>query len=432
MNLSSNITHCSPLRHYSLHETLGAGSFAKVKRATHLLTDQPIAIKILTHGKPGTFNDISRISREVHIMQQLHHPNIVQLYEVSIKQVVEEQDKTFLAMEYLKGGDLLKYVISQQRLQEPEAFRMFRQLVSGVGYLHGLGVSHRDLKPANLLLTARKDLKIADFGLSAEDSIKTLETRCGSPCFTAPEVINGTAYDGRKVDIWGLGIVLYIMLVGRLPFEDENKPGLFRKICAGRYILPSFVSQNARNLLKRMLVVEAKDRATLAEIQKHPWLAKTDQTSNCSKRKHTIDYSVLAEAQSLGFTHKELLEGLERNIKNPATATYHILLNKHLQENDTIELLRTNRTSSRRAETPLLGRRRKTFTRQTPEPVSSLSPLRSPKPLDRKETSFIRWKPSLRAISQSRGIITKRLLPDSQRPTVGFLRRRCYREPIAV
>lgn len=334
-------------------------------------------------------------------------------------------------MEYVKGGDLLKYVISQQRLQEPEACHMFRQLVCGIGYLHGLGMSHRDLKPANLLLTDRKELKIADFGLSAEDSITTLETRCGSPCFTAPEVITGMAYDGRKVDIWGLGIVLYIMLVGRLPFEDENKPSLFRKICTGRYGLPSFVSQKARNLLKILLVVEAKDRATLSDVQKHPWLAKTDQIA--SKTKQIIDYSVLAEAVALGFTHKEVQEGLVRNIKNSATATYHILLNKHIHENDTINLLfRTNRASPKRAQTPSLCRKRKTYIRHTPEPVISLSPLHSPKLIERKETSVLRWKPSLRAISQSRGVVAKRLLPDSQRPTVGFLHRRCYKEPIAV
>lgn len=163
-------------------------------------------------------------------MRPLDHPNVVQLYEVGTRQVIETYGKTYIVMEYLDGGDLLNYVVAQQRLQEPEAGRLFRQLVSGLRYLHSLGVSHRDLKPSNLLLTTRKDLKIADFGLSAEGSMEMLETRCGSPCFAAPEVIGGAPYDGRKVDIWGLGIVLYIMLVGRLPFEDDNKACLFRKI----------------------------------------------------------------------------------------------------------------------------------------------------------------------------------------------------------
>lgn len=410
MHLSPGFGQLRPLHHYSLHATLGAGNFAKVKLATHLPTGQPVAIKILSH------HDVSRVYTEVQVMQSLDHPHVVQLYEVETRQVVEGHKKTFLVMEYLDGGDLLKYVAAQQRLQEPEARRLFRQLMSGLEYLHSLGVSHRDLKPANLLLNARKDLKIADFGLSAAGSMDTLETRCGSPCFTAPEVIGGLPYDGRKVDIWGLGIVLYIMLVGRLPFEDDNKAGLFRKICAGKYSLPVHVSVSARDLLKRTLTVEARDRATVAEIQKHAWLAGIEPAKSLSRKaKCAIDYSVFAETQALGFTYKELLEGLERKVKNAATATYHILRNKHSQE-DTVELLNLNRTLHKRSASPLLVRRRNASIRPSPEPS-----LRSPKSLDRKPTLFTRKTPSLRPLSQCRG-----RLPDTKRPTATLLRRRIY------
>lgn len=429
MDLSSDFSS-ELLRNYHLHETLGAGNFAKVKRATHLLTDETVAVKIISQGKTGLANDAARITREVEILRKLNHPNVVPLYEVGSKQVITVHSKTFLVMEYLKGGDLLSYIAARQRLQEPEALRLFRQLVSGVGYLHGLGVSHRDLKPANLLLTAHKDLKIADFGLSAEGSMEALETRCGSPCFTAPEVITGVTYDGRKVDIWGLGVVLYIMLVGRLPFEDDNKPGLFRKICAGRYSLPVCISQNAKDLLRRMLTVDAKNRASLAEVKKHPWLASTELPRRTVKARHAIDYSVFAEAEALGFSHKTLLEGLEQNLKNAATATYQILLNRRTKAEDTLELLRSNRSHLKRSETPFLARRRNTSMRPTPEPIPSRSPLHSPKALDRKDTIFLHRMTPLRPVSQWKS--NKRSLGETQRPTVCLLRRRIHRDPTPV
>ena len=423
----------TPLRNYRLQGTIGIGNFAKVKLATHLPTTELVAVKVITHGEAcSPYYNASRISREVDIMRKLDHSSIVQLYEVGTKQVMEACEKTYLVMEYMKGGDLLSYVSAQQRLSESEACRLFRQLVSGVGYLHGLGVSHRDIKPTNLLLTAHKDLKITDFGLSAEGSIEALETRCGSPCFTAPEIISGTVYDGRKVDIWGMGIVLYIMLVGKLPFEDDSKAGLFRKICAGWYPLPVFLSQKAKELLKRMLVVEAKDRATLAEVRKHAWLAAADLPNRKISRKHTIDYAVFSEAQSLGFSHKELLEGLEMNLKNAATATYHILLNRYIPEECTVKLLRNNHL--KRSATPILIRRENTSTRVTPEPlIPSLSPLRSPKPLNRNETLFRRRLGPLPLRSTSRGTCgNKRSLPETQRPTVCSLRRRAHRDITAL
>ena len=422
MHLSPDFSSSEPLRHYRLHETLGAGNFAKVKRATHLLTAEAVAVKIISHGKTGLPNDKARISREVEIMRKLNHPNVVPLYDVGPRQVVTVHSQTYLVMEYLQGGDLLSYVAARQRLQESEACRLFQQLVSGVGYLHGLGVSHRDLKPSNLLLTTRKDVKIADFGLSAEGRMEALETRCGSPCFTAPEVITGMTYDGRKVDIWGLGVVLYVMLVGELPFEDDNKAGLFRKICTGRYTLPACVSQSAKDLLRRMLVVEAKGRATLAEVRKHPWLAVAELPKRTVQARHAIDSSVFSEAQALGFSHKALLEGLELNLKNAATATYQLLLNRRTQADDIVELLRTNRSHLKRSETHFLVRRRNTASRPTPEPIPSLSP----KPLDRKDTVFLHRMALLRPVSQWRS--NKRT--ETQRPTVCLLR--LHRAPTPV
>jgi len=202
--------------HYILGKALGEGTFGKVKLGTHILSGEKVAVKVLEKSKIKDKKDVERISREIKILNQLHHPNVVQIYEI-----IETEKDLFLVMEYASGGELFDLIVQNQRLKERTASKYFQELVAGVHYIHKLGVCHRDLKPENLLIDFDKSLKIVDFGLSnTYEKGQTLKTACGSPCYAAPEMIAGNRYHGLKSDLWSCGVVLYAMLCGYLPFED--------------------------------------------------------------------------------------------------------------------------------------------------------------------------------------------------------------------
>ena len=176
-----------------------------------------------------------------------------------------------MVLEYA-GGELFDYIVQHGRMKEAEARRFFQQMLCAVEYCHRHKIVHRDLKPENLLLDENLNVKIADFGLS---NIMTdgnfLKTSCGSPNYAAPEVIGGKLYAGPEVDVWSCGVILYVLLVGRLPFDDEHIPSLFAKIARGTYVVPTWMSPGAAGLIKKMLVVNPVQRATIAEIRQDPW-----------------------------------------------------------------------------------------------------------------------------------------------------------------
>jgi len=175
-------------------------------------------------------------------------------------------------MEYACGKELFEHIVSKSRLPETEACRIFQQLISGIEYLHKLKIVHRDLKPENLLLDHKKEIKIADFGLSnVYQNQEMLKTACGSPAYAAPEMLMGKPYYGVKVDIWSSGVILYAMICGYLPFEDKNNDLLYRKITEGKFSFPSFVSESAKDLIRKILNVHPEKRFKFAEIVAHPW-----------------------------------------------------------------------------------------------------------------------------------------------------------------
>lgn len=223
------------LSNYRLGKTLGIGSFGKVKVAEHILTGHKVAIKILNRKKIRQMDMEDKVRREIKILRLFMHPHIIRLYEV-----IETAHDIYVVMEYVKSGELFDYIVEKGRLMEDEARRFFQQIVSGVEYCHRNMVVHRDLKPENLLLDSRMNVKIADFGLSnvMRDG-HFLKTSCGSPNYAAPEVISGRLYAGPEVDVWSCGVILYALLCGSLPFDDENIPNLFKKIKGGIYTLPS-------------------------------------------------------------------------------------------------------------------------------------------------------------------------------------------------
>ncbi|CAJ0565972.1 unnamed protein product, partial [Mesorhabditis spiculigera] len=256
--------------HYVLKDTLGVGTFGKVKVGIHEVTGYKVAVKILNRQKIKTLDVVGKIRREIQNLSLFRHPHIIRLY-----QVISTPTDIFMIMEYVSGGELFEYIVKNGRLRVPEARRFFQQIISGVDYCHRHMVVHRDLKPENLLLDEHRNVKIADFGLS---NIMTdgdfLRTSCGSPNYAAPEVISGKLYAGPEVDVWSCGVILYALLCGTLPFDDEHVPTLFRKIKAGVFPIPDYLEKQPVHLLTHMLQVDPMKRATIKQVIAHDWFQK--------------------------------------------------------------------------------------------------------------------------------------------------------------
>ncbi len=257
------------LGQYNVVKTLGEGSFGKVKLAVHSATGQKVALKIINRETLSNLDTSARVEREIQYLKLLRHPHIIKLYEV-----ITTATDIIMVIEYA-GGELFDYIVRRGKMTEEEARRFFQQIISAVEYCHRHKIVHRDLKPENLLLDEFLNVKIADFGLS---NIMTdgnfLKTSCGSPNYAAPEVISGKLYAGPEVDVWSCGVILYVMICGRLPFDDEYIPTLFKKINGGMFSIPSYLSPGAKALLARMLVVNPIQRITIQEIRESKWFMK--------------------------------------------------------------------------------------------------------------------------------------------------------------
>ncbi|KAI4160197.1 MAG: hypothetical protein LQ342_005909 [Letrouitia transgressa] len=254
------------LGHYDIKKTLGEGSFGKVKLAVHRISGQEVALKIISRKKLISRDMAGRVEREIQYLQLLRHPHIIKLYTV-----ITTSTDIIMVLEYA-GDELFDYLVKHGKMPEAKARRFFQQIVCAVEYCHRHKIVHRDLKPENLLLDGALNVKIADFGLS---NIMTdgnfLKTSCGSPNYAAPEVISGKLYAGPEVDVWSCGVILYVLLVGRLPFDDEFIPALFKKISAGSYNTPHYLSSGARHIIHKMLKVNPMQRITVQEIRQDPW-----------------------------------------------------------------------------------------------------------------------------------------------------------------
>ncbi|GAA95657.1 uncharacterized protein L969DRAFT_92784 [Mixia osmundae IAM 14324] len=251
---------------YEVLKTLGTGSFGKVKLARHVALGSQVALKFLSKRKISAGQMSDRVQREIQYLSLLQHPHIIKLYDV-----IQTTESIVMVIERAKC-ELFDYIIKTGRMAEGPARRFFQQIIAAVEYCHSHNVVHRDLKPENLLLDDELNVKIADFGLSnvMRDG-DFLKTSCGSPNYAAPEVISGKLYAGPEIDIWSCGVILYVMLCGRLPFDDDHIPLLFKKINGGVFTLPPYLTPGARHLLSRMLLVDSTKRITLAEIRQLAW-----------------------------------------------------------------------------------------------------------------------------------------------------------------
>ena len=257
---------------YLIKKALGKGTFGKVKLGIYLPRNKKVAIKIIEKDRIKEEDDIVRLKREFEMLSQFNHPNVI-----TVSEIFESNDEYFTVMEYCEGGELFNYIVANKYLTEEKSAFFYYQLINGLEYIHSLGIVHRDLKPENLLLTKDHILKIIDFGLSnyfKKDQIELLETPCGSPCYASPEMLSGVNYDGFKIDIWATGIILFAMLCGFLPFDDKDNNILFQKILDCKIKFPNSLSQIAKDLLEKILVIDPKKRINIPEIKKHPFYLK--------------------------------------------------------------------------------------------------------------------------------------------------------------
>uniref|UniRef100_A0A8C4QNX7 non-specific serine/threonine protein kinase n=1 Tax=Eptatretus burgeri TaxID=7764 RepID=A0A8C4QNX7_EPTBU len=252
---------------YSMDKTIGKGNFAVVKLATHVPTGWKVAIKIIDKRRLDEEN-LKKIFREVQIMKMLKHPHIIQLY-----QVMETERMIYLVTEYASGGEIFDHLVAHGKMSEHEARGKFRQIVAAVAFCHALHIVHRDLKAENLLLDSSLNIKIADFGFSNRFIPgQQLKTWCGSPPYAAPELFEGRAYEGPQVDIWSLGVVLYVLVCGALPFDGSTLQNLRARVLSGKFRIPYFMSTECEHLIRHMLVLEPSKRFTMNQICKHKWL----------------------------------------------------------------------------------------------------------------------------------------------------------------
>ncbi|CAD6222885.1 unnamed protein product [Miscanthus lutarioriparius] len=255
---------------YEMGRTLGEGHFGKVKLARHADTGRTFAIKILDRQRILAMKINEQIKREIATLKLLKHPNVVRLYEVSASKT-----KIYMVLEYVNGGELFDKIALKGKLTEKAARNLFQQLIDAVAYCHEKGVYHRDLKPENVLVDAKGNIKVSDFGLSAlpqnqrKDGL--LHTTCGSPNYIAPEVLLNKGYDGSMSDIWSCGVILYVMLTGNLPFDDQNVVVLYQKILKGNAHIPKWLSQGAQDILRKILDPNPITRIDVDGIRAHEW-----------------------------------------------------------------------------------------------------------------------------------------------------------------
>ncbi|XP_035009866.1 serine/threonine-protein kinase SIK2 isoform X3 [Hippoglossus stenolepis] len=319
---------------YDIERTLGKGNFAVVKLARHRITKTEVAIKIIDKTQLDAVN-LEKIYREVQIMKMLDHPHIIKLY-----QVMETKNMLYLVTEYAKNGEIFDYLAKHGRLSELEARRKFWQILSAVEYCHNRNIVHRDLKAENLLLDGHMNIKIADFGFgNFFQPGEPLATWCGSPPYAAPEVFEGQQYEGPQLDIWSMGVVLYVLVCGALPFDGPTLPVLRQRVLEGRFRIPYFMTEDCEHLIRRMLVLDPSKRLSVAQIKEHKWMALDipvqrpilyQQPLSAEGEAGVGEYSeqVLRLMHSLGIDQHKTIESLQNKSYNHFAAIYYLLVER--------------------------------------------------------------------------------------------------------
>ncbi|KAK7886824.1 hypothetical protein WMY93_026445 [Mugilogobius chulae] len=324
---------------YDLDKTLGRGHFAVVKLARHVFTGEKVAVKVIDKTKLDTVAT-GHLFQEVRCMKLVQHPNIVRLYEV-----IDTQTKLYLILELGDGGDMFDYIMKHEEgLTEELAKKYFAQIVHAISYCHRLHVVHRDLKPENVVFFEKQGLvKLTDFGFSNKfQPGKKLTTSCGSLAYSAPEILLGDEYDAPAVDIWSLGVILFMLVCGQPPFQEANDSETLTMIMDCKYTVPGRVSNTCKDLIDRMLQRDPKRRASLEEIETHPWLQGVDPSPATKFNTPLVSHKNLSEEEHNSIIQRMVLgdiadretiiEALETNKYNHITATYYLLAERILRE----------------------------------------------------------------------------------------------------
>ena len=323
---------------FILKEEIGEGTFGHVKLAINRQTGEKVAIKIMEKSKIFQNEDKERIEREIKILKTVRHPNIVHLYTV-----LQTKENLYLIMEYAKGTELFEYIIKNKKIDELTACCFYQQLISGIEYLHKNNIVHRDIKLENLIINPKtKELKIVDFGLSnifSNKNYQLLSSSCGSPSYAPPEMLSGGDYKATPVDIWSSGIVLYAMVCGYLPFKDDNNKILYEKIKNGKFNIPKFISENLKNLLKKILVTDPEKRISIKQIKKHPWFNLYNNNGKIieyeglfiNKYIIPIDEKIVKKmTKKIGISEESIIISITMNKHNDISTLYYLFLYKKI------------------------------------------------------------------------------------------------------
>ncbi|XP_026992685.1 serine/threonine-protein kinase BRSK2 isoform X1 [Tachysurus fulvidraco] len=392
----SSAQHASYVGPYRLEKTLGKGQTGLVKLGIHCVTCQKVAIKIVNREKLSE-TVLMKVEREIAILKLIEHPHVLKLHDV-----YENKKYLYLVLEHVSGGELFDYLVKKGRLTPKEARKFFRQIISALDFCHSHSICHRDLKPENLLLDEKNNIRIADFGMaSLQVGDSLLETSCGSPHYACPEVIRGEKYDGRKADVWSCGVILFALLVGALPFDDDNLRNLLEKVKLGVFHMPHFIPPDCQNLLRGMIEVNAAKRLTLEQIQKHTWYIggkNEPEPEQPVPRKvairtlpsaEDIDPDVLESMHSLGcFRDKnKLMKDLLSDDDNQEKMIYFLLLDRKERypshEDQNLPPRNEIDPPRKRVDSPLLTRHNKRRPERKSMEVLSVTEGGSPVPVRR-------------------------------------------------
>uniref|UniRef100_A0A8C1QCZ3 BR serine/threonine kinase 2b n=1 Tax=Cyprinus carpio TaxID=7962 RepID=A0A8C1QCZ3_CYPCA len=392
-NSSQHANYVGP---YRLEKTLGKGQTGLVKLGIHCVTCQKVAIKIVNREKLSE-SVLMKVEREIAILKLIEHPHVLKLHDV-----YENKKYLYLVLEHVSGGELFDYLVKKGRLTPKEARKFFRQIISALDFCHSHSICHRDLKPENLLLDEKNNIRIADFGMaSLQVGDSLLETSCGSPHYACPEVIRGEKYDGRKADVWSCGVILFALLVGALPFDDDNLRNLLEKVKLGVFHMPHFIPPDCQNLLRGMIEVDATKRLTVRIQHHHTQINRGKNEPEPEQpvpRKvairtlpstEDIDPDVLESMHSLGcFRDKnKLMKDLLSDDDNQEKMIYFLLLDRKerypCHEDQNLPPRNEIDPPRKRVDSPLLTRHNKRRPERKSMEVLSVTEGGSPVPVRR-------------------------------------------------